>query len=605
VSVVSACSALTRPSHGVVAALAYLAVAIAETSPLVLHLTDRIAHDPGDPLLVTYLLNWNARVFPLSEPWWHPPFFWPSANAITLSDPYLGLAPAAWLLSNVGLNPVAVFNLLYIVAFWLTPLGAYFLAHWLTRDAAASFIAGLAFGYAPYRAAQLSHLQFLMVPAVPLIFLALHRAVAHQGMRWAAIAAALWLWQALTGLYFLLFVPLAVVAWLVWFAGPISRASAKAAMAFVIAGAIAAPILLQYQRDLDAGAYVRDVGEVISMSADITDVAHASPALAVPLVPPSTAPAERFLFPGFTILALTLAALSSMRFSSERLRPITIALLIVFALAAVISTIAIVFPFQGMLAGVHVSITSPYKSLALVWFAALGAMLSSRTVARAWHERSITLGYALIALMLCIIAMGPEPAIAGSKIWYRGPYWVLYTQVPGFDSIRVPARLWTIVTLCLALLAGIGAERLLRGRLRRVATAIIAAAILIEGSIALPVSELPASFVLPADGDVVLELPAGDAFRDSAAMFRSLSHQRPVLNGYSGYYPAKYGDLLKRLAEADASAIAETADGKRVAVVLNPPLEAASPLFAAVVRQAEHCHAVGDATICVLPALRR
>jgi hypothetical protein len=226
-------------------------------------------------------------------------------------------------------------------------------------------------------------------------------------------------------------------------------------------------------------------------------------------------------------------------------------------------------------------------------------------LARAWRERSIVLGYALIALTLWIIAMGPEPAMAGSKIWYRGPYWLLYTQVPGFDSIRVPARLWTIVTLCLAILAAIGAQRLLRGRSRRLGVAIIAAAILIEGSIALPLSELPDPMVVPADGEVVLELPAGDAFRDSAAMFRSLSHQRPVLNGYSGYYPSRYGELLNRLKQADASAIAEAADGKRVAVVLNSPLDAAAPLYQAVVRSAEHCRAAGNAIICVLPALRR
>ena len=604
-SAASVSGALTRPSHGVVAALIYLVVAIAETSPLIPHLNDRIAHDPGDPLLVTYLLNWNARVLPLSEPWWHPPFFWPSPNAMTLSDPYLGLAPAAWLLSAVGLSPVGVFNLLYIGAFWLTPLAAYFLLHSLTRDATASFIAGLAFGYAPYRAAQLSHLQLLMVPALPLIFLALHRGVAHRGIRWAVIAAALWLWQALNGLYFLLFMPLAVGPWLLWFAGPASRDSAKAVVAFALAAVIAAPILLQYRRDLDAGAHVRDFGQVISMSANITDVAHASPELAMPLLPPSSAPAERFLFPGFTILLLAVVALWTVRFSSERPRPVTVALLIVFALAAVISTIAIAFPFQGTLVGVNVSLTSPYKPLAVVWVAALGAMLSSRTVARAWRERSIALGYALIALTLCILAMGPEPAMGDSKIWYRGPYWVLYTQVPGFDGIRVPARLWTIVTLCLAVLAGVGAQRLMRGRARLLIAAIIAAAIMMEGSIALPVSALPAPLIVPADADVVLELPAGDAFRDSAALFRSLSHERPVLNGYSGFYPSRYGELLNRLARSDAGAIAETADGKRVAVVLNPPLDAAAPLYQAVVRQAEHCHTGDQTTICVLPALRR
>src|SRR5690606_22742410 len=44
------------------AATAYAALAVAFTWPLALTLPDVVPHDPGDPLLSTWALWWNARV---------------------------------------------------------------------------------------------------------------------------------------------------------------------------------------------------------------------------------------------------------------------------------------------------------------------------------------------------------------------------------------------------------------------------------------------------------------------------------------------------------------------------------------------------------------
>lgn len=595
----------SRSSRVVIVAALYLVIALAETWPLAIHLHERIPHDPGDPLLITYLLNWNARVLPLSAAWWHPPFFWPTPDAMTLSDPFLGLAPAAWGLTQAGANAATVYNVLFIAAFWLAPLAAYALAYALTRDAAASFIAGLAFGYSPYRAAQLSHLQLLIVPALPLILLALHRAVGSGGFRWVAIAAVLWLWQATTSLYFFLFIPLAVGLWLAWFAGFRSRVTAQTVAAFAAAAAVALPLIVRYRSSHVANEYSRDIREVISLSADISDVAYASPDLALSATQAAATGAEHNLFPGFAILALVIVALTRIQFAREPFRAVTIAFLVLFAMATAAASIAIVAPFQGTLAGVEVSLTSPHKSLSIVWFAILGAALTSRTVSGAWRTHSVTLGYALLALALWILSLGPEPTMDGSKIWYRPPYWVLYTHVAGFDGLRVPARLWTIVTLCLAMLAGLGAARLVRGRLRPIATVLLAGVVLTEGSIALHFDPLPQPINVPADAEVVLELPAGDPFDDSAAMFRSLSHGRPVVNGYSGYQPLAYRRLLQNLAEGNAAALDEAAAGKTMAIVLNESVDASSPIYTAVAARAESCRRETGMTICVLRALRR
>jgi hypothetical protein len=40
-----------------------------------------------------------------------------------------------------------------------------------------------------------------------------------------------------------------------------------------------------------------------------------------------------------------------------------------------------------------------------------------------------------------------------------------------------------------------------------------------------------------------MELPLGEPFHDVAAMYRGMSHGRPLVNGYSGYFPPHYAAL--------------------------------------------------------------
>src|SRR5262245_4796975 len=71
----------------------YLAAALLWTWPLPLHLANRFTHDPGDPLLVTYLIWWNAHAIPFTQVWWNAPFFWPAPDALALTEHMAGLSP--------------------------------------------------------------------------------------------------------------------------------------------------------------------------------------------------------------------------------------------------------------------------------------------------------------------------------------------------------------------------------------------------------------------------------------------------------------------------------------------------------------------------------
>jgi hypothetical protein len=143
-----------------------------------------------------------------------------------------------------------------------------------------------------------------------------------------------------------------------------------------------------------------------------------------------------------------------------------------------------------------------------------------------------------------LFALGPHPRLAGHPLLYRGPYWWLM-QLPGFSVLRVPARFGTFVELGVTMAAALGFARLTQSRPERtrISLAITAVAlILLESWPHMPVAAAPAPLpaaTLPVDA-AILEMPPGTTARDVTALFRSIEHRHPVVNGYSGFDPVHY-----------------------------------------------------------------
>jgi hypothetical protein len=122
--------------------------------------------------------------------------------------------------------------------------------------------------------------------------------------------------------------------------------------------------------------------------------------------------------------------------------------------------------------------------------------------------------------------------------------------LPGFNSLRVPARFWMVTTLCLAAVGALVFDRLASrlGRARIVLAAIVSIGVLSDTWLsAMPLAEAPKPFRALACGEAstaaLVELPMGFTYVDVAAMYRQMSHGRPVVNGYSGYFPPHYAAL--------------------------------------------------------------
>ena len=143
------------------AVAAYLALTVLYTWPLGIRLMHGVAHDPGDPLLNAWILWWTTQAAPLTAHWWNAPIFYPATGVFAFSEHLLGFAPLTAPLIALTGSPLFGYNVALLATYVLSALGAYFLAFTLTRRHDAAFVAGLAFGFAPYRLAQVPHIQVL------------------------------------------------------------------------------------------------------------------------------------------------------------------------------------------------------------------------------------------------------------------------------------------------------------------------------------------------------------------------------------------------------------------------------------------------------------
>jgi hypothetical protein len=213
-----------------------------------------------------------------------------------------------------------------------------------------------------------------------------------------------------------------------------------------------------------------------------------------------------------------------------------------------------------------------------VWVCLTLALVTSPPVVRLVRERSVPGFYALAACAMWLLALGPTGRFMGARIWYKAPYsWLLI--VPGSDSVRVPARFWMLAVLCLAVVVAYGMSTL-RRRSPRVAwtlSAIVCAGLIAEAWMAaLPLLTPPtrvAALESSSRQVPVLEVPLGSYERDLEAMYRQMSHGRPIVNGYSAYEPRSFISLRVGLDNGDAAALRPFAERTALDILVHTGVE--------------------------------
>jgi hypothetical protein len=528
----------------VLATLGYLALTLAYSWPLPRHVWHGVAHDPGDPILNAWILWWSTKAVPLSTAWWNAPMFWPAPGTFAFSEHLLGEAPIAWPIIAITHNPLFGYNVALLASYVLCGLGGYALAYTLTRRHDAAFVAGVAYAFAPYRLAQLPHIQVLWAWGAPVCLAALHRYDRDSSWRWGTIAAGAWLMQSLANGYFMFFLTVLVACWFLWFAlgrWPLGKV-ARLAACFAAAGLLLLPVLLGYQHILvDTYGFSRGLGPAQQYGADVGSLLHATDESLLWGWVHAVRKPEGELFPGPTIVALALFVVLAARpfAATATVTRTQIWVRRTFAALAVILFAATLLPviygsWHLTVGGARiVSIARADKPLTLLTVALLGWMSTQPMMTAAARRRSALPFYALAAFAMWVFALGPDPEFFGRRALYQAPYgWLM--RLPGFEGLRVPARFWMMTLVCLSALAAMAINRL-QGRPRRIVATLAVIGLALDG--------WPREFAVRAEPErrptppgvaARLNLPMSDD-QDALSLYQQTFDAVPLYNGFSGY----------------------------------------------------------------------
>ena len=507
-------------------AVLYILLSVALTYPLLLHLSEAVPSDIGDPLLNTWILAWDIHAL-ITDPahLFDANIFYPLKNTLAYSEHLLGTAFLAGPFYLAFGEPVLAYNVAFLLSFALGGFGMYLLALRHLRSKAAAFLAGLAFAFAPYRLAAFSHIQLLTAQWIPFALLFLDDFLRYQKVGCDAPQVprtfrSAWHLRSL-GLFCFFLLLQAASSWhlaaftafiVAVYAGAWWLAELRAwplLVLLVLAGlavcATLLPLALPYLKVMEELKAARPVEVLVSFSARPGDFLAAAPQnrlFGALLASFSARPGfteENFLFPGFVAPLLALASL---------------------------------LPLPG-----HRELKCQALSCFILWAVALGAL-------------AFTFG------PTC-----PFPL----------PYSLLTTILPFASLIRVPPRWATAMLVPLSLLAGYGYIRLMKSSRRflnlreggRYLFPLLAFGLVAESfSLPLPLAHVGSKADLPVcyrwlaqnqEDFAILEIPfytpPEPEYPESKRLYASTIHWKALVNGYSGLTPSQQMELGHALAD--------------------------------------------------------
>jgi hypothetical protein len=617
------------------AAALYVVAAIVMTWPLARGVARDVPWDLGDSLLNCWILGWNAeRALDLMTGdfrgfgrLWHANIFAPEPYALAYSEllfaQTLQILPVYALTKNLVLS----YNLLFLSTYVLSGLGTFLFVREVTKSWWAGVLAGLFYAFALNRISQGAQIQVISSQWMPFVLYFLRRYFETWQTRGllapAGVVATLTL-QNLSNGYYLVWFPTFVLLYAFWeiasrrlaLEPKVWRDLALTALATAV---LTLPCLYPYYVLRGQGVNTRGIEEAGFYSADVASYATASvgarfwgPRLR--LYPR----AEGYLFIGLLPAVLAGWSIGSrLRSGMQNARQESPAAPDAFALArriAVVSLLVIgALHFAGLaivllgaggrhaIGPIGFKITDPLRPLLIALACGIGVLMLSPTLRRSLGgPRRSLVGWAAAAAFLAFwMSLGPEPRVFGQPLRHAASlsiYRLFFEYVPGFDALRVPARLSMLVALFVAILAGLGLPALI-DRFRRpwlpattVALAFLAEAwfvpMTLNRAIEAPrgtskppsrVAAVPADLplnrflrTLPEDA-IVIEYPFGSMTWDLHHEYNSTGHGRRLVNGYSGSLPqpvaARYGLFANVPERGDEAWVTLLAIGTTHAVV--------------------------------------
>jgi hypothetical protein len=549
----------------------FLAMAVVLTWPLAIRLETTVS-DLGDPLLNSWILQWDQHAWMHGRAVYQAPIFYPATEPLAFSENLFGIAFVMLPFYLSGLPPLVVYNLAFLLGLAFCGYGASVLARVVSRSMTAGIVCGTLFAFCQYRWDHLPHLQIVWSGWLPLILALLIVYWRDPRPRWAVLFGLTLLMNGLTNVHWLLFGTMAAgiaTLLLALLAGKRSiRFWIPLVASTAVAMALLVPVLLPYRTVSKLYGMHREIGEVMEGSAIWSDWLYASNRNATWGKFPdwSKTKPERLLFPGLMPLLLTAAGLVLYRRREEEstivieppprtsdrwLRVLDVAIVLSLVLAYVGSVTQHYELHIGRVRLFSIGSADVPFVLALVLtlvrltFAFPRAWRGARSLRVAVRESRFPLELWLGVIWIAIGVLGSF----GLNAFFHT---ALYHRIQAFQSLRVPARWAMIAYVGLIVTGAYGVTALLRDRRGRVRVLIIAALavatfldvrtrIVWEHDTAVePVYRWLAQ--LKPNGPL-LELPMNDTMLEYIYTGRDAVHHAETFNGASGFYPPLYIQL--------------------------------------------------------------
>jgi hypothetical protein len=578
---------------GAGAAVVFTLLTIAMTVPLSTAPGERALDLGGDTRLFLWTIAWDlhalreqpTRVFDAN-------IFFPQHNTLAYSENLLGVALLAAPVYGFSGRLLLAMNSATLMLVALGGLGAFVLARRLGQGWTAALLCGVVFAFAPPRLMRVGQLHMLALSWVPFCLAALHRYFAQR--RRVSLHVALWLFylQTLSSGHGAVALGLAALGLAIHTAATTASVEPRrllrdlgwqASIPILLCVLTALPYLrvrseMGLARSLNEARFWSPNAQSFIAPATHLDraVLNAFPALARD----AERKARTYLFPGWLAIAMALGAFRLRREAHQvgagegrphcGLLALELGMVGAFGLALVahlsggvrwqvfgliltVRSAARPLIVAGLLLALRLAFRPRPRSLLLAWIRQWCAVF------QLWLERRVGQAmsyYIWLGLLAFWAALGPA----------FGLYAMLHYLLPGFDLIRVPSRLYTLVVLSLAVLAGAGLDRLLRlfrPNRARILGALVVLLIAAE-YVAVPLPAAPYSIETPAIDRwlatqprpfSLVELPVadpGDEVRAARwhthAMLHSVAHWQGLVNGYSGFTPPEHDRLFRLLA---------------------------------------------------------
>jgi|GEM_PF-362658 len=515
----------------------FIAAALFFTYPRVLHLLDGVEHFGGDPLLNIWTLSWDTHQL-ISDPFrlFEANVFYPYPRTLAWGEHLLASSLLVSPVLLISRNPILAYNLLHLFSFVMSAFGTYLLVTHLTKNRWGGIIAGLIFGFCPYRFAHLGHLQVITTQWMPFTILYLHRVMRSKAKRDLALLTIFFNLQALSSYYYAFFMAISVGLLLLLYMMLERRLwthnlTLLLVLFILITGIINLPLAKPYFDNSRELGFERPLGEIKWYGATLVDYI--------------TAPANNWLYGG--IARSRAEADPYLNLAEHSLFPgfVTIGL-------AILGMVTALAPNQ---------------------------LFSRGTPGNHQVDKRTCLIYLLLVTVSFVLSLGTGEQFGGKQTSLYFPYRWLYDYVPGFQGLRVPARFGIMVVLGLSVLVGYGVSNLYRwiegwsrapkqgpevtgaikGSIWLIAVSLVAIEYI---SIPTRVESAPYGQNIPEvyrwlasqqDDIVVVELPlytlTKEVWVEARRAYYSIYHWKRLVNGYNGFFHDLHLQIARGLEE--------------------------------------------------------